>query len=100
MSVFKEAVEYKIDNPNGRLVRLLKYTEGEARVTIKHCVQQPVDIGYDRATMLLEQHYGDPHRILAAYRKEIKGWPLLKPGDSSSYRKFYNFLVKCDSIMS
>ena len=50
--------------------------------------------------MLLEQHYGDPHRILAAYRKEIKGWPLLKPGDSSSYWKFYSFLVKCESIMS
>ena len=47
MSVFKEAVEYKIDDPHGRLVRLLKYTEGEARETIKHCIQQPVDIGYD-----------------------------------------------------
>ena len=44
MSVFKESVEYKIDDPHGRLVRLLKYTEGEARETIKHCSQQPVDI--------------------------------------------------------
>ena len=100
MSVFKEVVEYKIDDPRGRLVRLLKYTEGEARETIKHCIQQPVDIGYDRAKLLLEQYYGDPHRILAAYRKEVKSWPLLKPGDTSSYRKFYNFLIKCESIMS
>ena len=99
-SVFKEALEYKIDDPHGRLVRLLKYTEGEARETVKHCIQQPVDTGYDRAKLLLEQHYGDPHRILAAYRKEIKGWPSLKPGDSSAYRKFYNFLIKCESIMS
>ena len=96
MSVFKEAVEYKIDDPHGRLVRLLKYTEGEARETIKHCIQQPVDIGYDRAKLLLEQY----HRILAAYKKEIKSWPLLKPGDSSSYWKFYNLLIKCESIMS
>ena len=100
MSVFKEAVEYKIDDPHGRLVRLLKYTESEARETIKHCIQQPVDIGYDRAKLLFEQHYGDPHRILAAYRKEIKGWLSLKPGDSSAYWKFYNFLIKCESIMS
>ena len=71
-SVFKEAVEYKTDHPHGRLVQLLKYTEGEARETIKHCIQQPVDIEYDKAKMLLEQYYGDPHRILAAYRKEIK----------------------------
>ena len=38
MSVFKEAVAYKIDDPRGRLLRLLKYTEGEARETIKHCI--------------------------------------------------------------
>ena len=73
MSVFKEAMEYKIDDPHRRLVQCLKYTEGEARETIKHWIQQPVDIGYDKAKLLLEQHYGDPHRILAAFRKEIKG---------------------------
>ena len=99
MSVFKEAVEYKIDDPHRRLVQLLKYTEGETSKTIKHCIQQPVDIGYDRDKLLLEQHYGDPHRILAAYRKEIKGWPSLKTGDSSAYQKFCNFLIKCESIM-
>ena len=44
MSVFKEVLEYKIGDPQGRLVRLLKYTEGEARETLKHCIQQPVDI--------------------------------------------------------
>ena len=48
----------------------------------------------------MEQYYGDLHRILAACRKEIRGWPSLKPGDSSSYWKFYNFLIKCKSIMS
>ena len=36
MAVFKEVVQYKIDDPHGRLVRLLKYTEGKARETIKH----------------------------------------------------------------
>ena len=100
MTVFKAAVEYKIDDPHGRLARLLKYTEGEAGERIKHCIQQPVDIGYDRAKLLLEQHYGDPHRILVAYRKEIKGCPSLKSGDSSAYRKFYNFLIKCERIIS
>ena len=71
MSVFKEAVEYKIDDSHRRLVRPLKYTEGEARETIKHCIQQPVDTEYDRAKLLLEQQYGGPHRILAEYRKGI-----------------------------
>ena len=47
----------------------------------------------------MERHYGDPHLILAAYRKEI-GWPSLKSGDSAGFRRFYNFLIKCESIMS
>ena len=39
ISVFREVVELKIDDPHGRLVRLLIYAEGEARDTIKHCIQ-------------------------------------------------------------
>ena len=35
MSVLKEAVEYKIADPHGRFVRLLEFTEGEAKDTIK-----------------------------------------------------------------
>ena len=30
---------------------------------------------------------------MAAYKKEIKVWPSLKPGDSSAYAKFYSFLI-------
>ena len=66
---------------------------------IKHCIQQPLGIEYNRAKLRLEQRYRERHRILAAYRKEIKDWPLLKPADSA-YPKFYNFLIKCKSIMS
>ena len=58
-----------------------------------------MDIGYDRAKLLLEQHYGDPQNTgMAAYRKEIKGGPSLKPGDSSSSQKFDNFLINCESM--
>ena len=39
ISVFRKAVELKIDDPHDRLVRLLKYTEGEARDTIKRFIQ-------------------------------------------------------------
>ena len=40
ISVFREVMELKIDDPHDRLVRFLKYTEGEIRDTIKHCIQQ------------------------------------------------------------
>ena len=70
MSSFKEAVECKIDDPHGRLVQLLKFTDGEAKETIRHCIQQPSEIGYRLAKSLHEDHYGNLHRILAAYQRK------------------------------
>ena len=63
MSVFTEAVEKKVSDAHSTLVCLLKFTEGEAKETIKHSIQQPQKRGYARAKILLEQHYGKPHRI-------------------------------------
>ena len=86
-------VELKIDDPHDRLVWLLKYTEGEARDTIKHCVQQTPEAGYQNVKLLLEKH-GDLHLILAAYRKEIRGWPPSpknKPCLNQVKQRFYNF---------
>ena len=100
MSSFREAVDRKTDDPHGRLFRLLKFADGEAKETIKHCVQQLSEIGYRLTKSLLENHYGNPHRILAAYQKEIRSWTPLEPGNSTAYRKFYSFLIKSDSIMS
>ena len=57
--VFREVVELKIVDPHGRLVRLVKYTEGEARDTIKHCIQLTPKAGYQIAKLLLKRHYGD-----------------------------------------
>ena len=45
ISVFGKVVELKIDDSHGRLVWLLKYTEGESRDTIKHCIQQTQKVG-------------------------------------------------------
>ena len=46
----------------------------------------------------LYQLYGDPHREIAAYRKEIKHWPQVKHEDAEGYRRFLNFLLKCETI--
>ena len=72
MEVFKELVEKRIKDPKGRLTRLINYTTGEAKDLIKHCIQQPSAEGYENAMELLENRYGDPLKILAIYRREIK----------------------------
>ena len=99
-SIFKEVVESKIEDPRGRLTRLIRYTSGEAKELVKNCIYLPPGQGYQNAMEMLQARYGDPHKIMAAYRKEIKEWPSVKPGDSSGFRKFFNFLVKCRSLLS
>ena len=62
-----------------------------------NCVQHPPSDGYKYSKQILHQKYGNPYNI-GVYRKEIKLWPQIRIGDGESYQKFYNFLLKCNSI--
>ena len=99
MATFKEVVENKVEDPMGRLTRLIKFTSGEPKDLIKHCIQEETDICYEQAKALLDQQYGNPHRIASAYVKELRRWPCLKSGDSASFCKFYRFLLKCKNCL-
>ena len=72
LEVFEEVVEEKIDDARGTLTRLIKYNDGDPKEMIKHCIQQPANVGYKYARSLLKQKYSNPNSIVAAYRKEIK----------------------------
>ena len=69
MTLFHELVEKRIEDPRGRLTHLIKYTKGDRKEIIKHCVQQPAAVGCDNANKLLEQRYGNPCSIMSMYRK-------------------------------
>ena len=43
--------------------------------------------------------YGDPLKIPAAYRKEIKEWPAVTAGDAAGFARFFNFFVKSKSLL-
>eukprot|EP00112_Aurelia_sp_Birch-Aquarium-sp1_P014426 Seg3112.1 transcript_id=Seg3112.1/GoldUCD/mRNA.D3Y31 product="hypothetical protein" protein_id=Seg3112.1/GoldUCD/D3Y31 len=99
MATFREVVEKKIEDPMGRLTRLIKYTSGEAKELIRHCIQLPPSICYKEAKALLTKEYGDSYRISAAYMQELRRWPQIKYADALAFRTFYRFLVKCQSSM-
>ena len=99
MALFAEVLETKIEEPRGRLTRLIKFTTGEARELIKHCIQLPHNRGYQHARALLERTYGNPHKILSSYQKEIKEWSSLRFGNAKGFCKFYNFLLKCENAL-
>ena len=95
---FREVVESKVDNPRGKLTRLIKYTSGDARELIKHCIQLPSNEGFKHAKYLLEKVYGNPYKIIASYRKEVKNWQPIKFGDAIGFTRFHNFLLRCKSV--
>ena len=45
---------------------------------------------------MLEHFWKEP--MVSSYQKEIKEWWPLKSGDAKGFRKFYNFLLKCESL--
>ena len=98
MTLFKEVVEIKVEDSRGRLITLLKYTSREAKEFINPCIQLPSNEGFKYAKYLLEKVYGNPHKILAIYRKEIKQWPQIKFGDARAFWKFHTFLLKFRSM--
>ena len=73
MEIFKELVEKRIEDPIGRLTRLIEYTTGEGKDLIKHCIQKSLSERYKYALELLRIGYGDPLKVLATYRKKREG---------------------------
>ena len=49
ISLFEELVEKKVDDSFGKLARLIKYTRGEAKELIQHCIQLPQPDGFNVA---------------------------------------------------
>ena len=97
-SLFRETVEKKIDDPEGRLTRLIKNTCWEAREMVKNFIHDRPDVGYTNVLNLLKKQYEDPHRLLVSHRREIEQMSKIKPGDAITFRSLFNFLIKCQTM--
>ena len=69
--MFREAVEKRIKDTQGKLTRLINLTSGEAKELVKPFIHDRPECGFANAMKLLEKQYGNPHKLLASYRKEI-----------------------------
>lgn len=97
MSLFEELVEKKVEDPFGKLARLIKYTRGEAKELIQHCIQLPQPDGFNTAKDLLKREYGNSHKVTAAYMKELRSWGPIRAGDVVEFKRFHRFLLKCNT---
>ena len=94
---FKEVVESAIPDERGRLTRLIKYTQGDAKELIKHLVHADPAKCYTKALSLLDKEYGNPHLISCSYLKQLRQWKAIKEDDAPSFKKLYRFLLKCQT---
>ena len=97
-SMFRETVEKRIKDPQGKLTRLINLTSGEAKELVKPFIHDRPECGFANDMRLLEKQYGYPHKLLASYRKGIKQMTKIKPGDAAAYRRLFNFLIKSQSL--
>ena len=70
--LFRKVVEKKIDNPQGRLTRMIKLITGEVKELVKPFIHDNSKYDYENAMKLLERQYGNPFKLLACYRNEKK----------------------------
>ena len=98
MSMFSESVEKKIEDPKGRLTRLIQYTRGESKDLIKNFLNDKPEYGYNNAMAVPHRQFGNPQTLLSSYRKEVRQMVPLKAGDATAFRKLFNFLIKCQTI--
>ena len=69
MSMFRESVKKKIEDPKGRLTRLIQYTRGEAKDLIKNFINDRPEYRYNNAMAVFHRQYGNPHTLLSSYRR-------------------------------
>ena len=48
---------------------------------MSNCIHLPPEECYEQVMALWEERYGDSYQVLAAYCREIKNSPVVKPGD-------------------
>ncbi len=96
-TTFKEVIETTVPDQRGCLTRLIKFTSGDAKELIRHCVHADPESCYDQAISLLDKEYGNTHLVSSSYIKELRNWETIKQHDSSGYKKFYRFLLKCQA---
>jgi hypothetical protein len=91
-TTFREVVETKVHDAGGRLTRLLKFTCGDAKELIKHCIYEERSTCFDVAISLLDKEYGNQQVIVNRYLQELRHWPAIKLNDAKEYKRFYRFL--------
>ena len=78
---FEFLIEAHTSSEEEKLFYISKYTGGEAKKVIRGFLTLSGPGIFTKAKIALKQRYGERYHIAAAFKKELSGWPIIKPGD-------------------
>ncbi|XP_024116907.1 uncharacterized protein LOC112138581, partial [Oryzias melastigma] len=99
MRAFENNVEKRTDNNSDRLYFLEQYTKGLSKELVRSCQYISPDRGYLRAKALLKEHFGNEHKVAAAYMDKVLSWPSIKTEDAKALQNYSLFLRSCCNVM-
>ena len=98
IKAFENGVEEKTSNWSDRLHFLEQYTSGEPRNLVHSCQHMPSEMGYNKAKLLLAEHFGNEHKIASSYMERILNWTPVKGEDVKALQSFSLFLRGCSNL--
>ncbi|XP_043217008.1 uncharacterized protein LOC122379127 [Amphibalanus amphitrite] len=94
---FESFIESKTESPVERLNYMSRYTAGEARSAIHGLLCLRTNDAYDRAKARLIERYGNSFITVTSYKKRLRDWPVIKPGDTKALQQLADFLDGCSA---
>ncbi|KAK0152604.1 hypothetical protein N1851_005873 [Merluccius polli] len=94
IKAFEQGVEEKAGQADC-LYYLEQFTRGLPRELVRSCQHMDHERGYALAKALIQDHFGNPYKIAAAYMERALAWQAMKTEQLKELRAFSLFLRGC-----
>ena len=71
---------------------LQQFTAGAAQEIVRSCSNSDANKAYRQALQLLEEEYGNEHKMAAAFLEKLENWPPIKNEDCEKSKDFTTHL--------
>nr|XP_054604785.1 uncharacterized protein LOC129165520 [Nothobranchius furzeri] len=96
---FEHNIENRNKNPGDQLYYLEQHTSGQPRELVRSCLHMSPERGFERAKSLLQQHFGNKHKLATAYMNKALSWVSIEPEDTRALQAYTIFLRGCCNAM-
>lgn len=96
---FEHSIKSKTKHPKDCLYYLEQYTTGPPRNLARSCQYMAADRGFRKAKSLLQEHFGNEHKITTSYMEKALSWSAITTDDTNALQTYTLFLRGCCNTM-